>query len=128
MIIPVVTLAYFIYHGFFTDDEDDPPNALTMQTQSSASGSTMAGPLSTGIGANVKAYGAYNQRELPTLGQVLFYISFGGTIVSIIMFGRIVFPIPDLVAGSNVLKAMRNEAKHYQQQQASGTTVSKLLL
>jgi hypothetical protein len=129
MIIPVVTLAYFVYHGFFTDDEEEPPNALTMQTQSSTSGSTVAGPLTTGIGANVKAYGAYRQSQLPTLSQILFLISFGGTVLSIILFGRILFPIPDLVAGSNVLKAMRNEAKCYQQQQqqASGAAVSKIL-
>jgi hypothetical protein len=128
MIIPIVTLAYFVYHGFFMDNEEEPPNALTMQTQSSASGPTVAGPLTTGIGANVKAYGAYKQRQLPTWSQILSYISFGGTVLSIILYGRIVFPIPDLVAGSNVLKAMRNEAKHYQQQQASATTVSRTLL
>jgi hypothetical protein len=128
MIIPVVTLAYFVYHGFFTDDEDEPPNALTMQTQSSSSGSAVAGMLNTGIGANIKAHGAYKQRQLPTLGQTLFYISFGGIVLSIILYGRIVLPIPDLVAGSNVLKAMRNEAKQYQQQQASGTTVSKFIV
>lgn len=33
------------------------------------------------------------------------------TLPSIILFGRIILPIPDLVAGSNVLKAMKYEAK-----------------
>jgi E4 protein len=134
MIIPIATFVFYIYVGFFTDEEDEPPNALTMQTHSTATGSTVAVDLTTGIGANVKPYGAYKQRPIPSWSQILFYISFGGTMYSILAYGRIVLPIPDLVAGCNVLKAMRNEAKHYQQQQqqqqqtsGSGGNVSESL-
>lgn len=117
MIITIATFTFFLYYGFFVDDLDDPLNALTMQTHASSSGATVVGDLNTGLGANVKAYGAYKRTKVPNWGQVLFYLSFGGTVFSLIMYGRIVLPIPDLVAGSNVLKSMRNEAKHYHQQQ-----------
>ena len=34
------------------------------------------------------------------------------TLSSVFIFGRLIPPIPDLVAGTNVIKAVRNEAKH----------------
>jgi hypothetical protein len=43
--------------------------------------------------------------------RTCLYMSFGPTILSILFYGRIFFPIPDLVAGTNVLKSIRNEAK-----------------
>ncbi|KAG7365304.1 hypothetical protein IV203_038507 [Nitzschia inconspicua] len=125
MLIPIVTFAFYLFYGFFMEEEDEPPTPLTTQAYSSADSATVAGDLINGIGANVKPYGAYKRWPMPSLFHILFYTSFGGTMYSIMMYGRIVPPIPDLVAGSNVLKAMRNEAKHYQQQQTSGSGGNK---
>eukprot|EP00546_Thalassionema_frauenfeldii_P022209 CAMPEP_0178906160 /NCGR_PEP_ID=MMETSP0786-20121207/6673_1 /TAXON_ID=186022 /ORGANISM="Thalassionema frauenfeldii, Strain CCMP 1798" /LENGTH=362 /DNA_ID=CAMNT_0020577841 /DNA_START=692 /DNA_END=1780 /DNA_ORIENTATION=+ len=55
--------------------------------------------------------GAYEAVRKPSWYQVLFLISCAGTMLSILFYGRISFPIPDLVAGTNVLKAVRNEAR-----------------
>jgi hypothetical protein len=59
----------------------------------------------------IKPYGAYQRLEQPPWWQVLLYISCWTTLASILFYGRIVLPIPDLVAGVNVLKAVRNEAR-----------------
>jgi hypothetical protein len=67
------------------------------------------------IGSNITPYGAYKKMLPPTWGQVLYYLSCGGTLLSIVLYGRVFLPLPDLVAGSNVLKAMRNESKQQQQ-------------
>lgn len=36
-----------------------------------------------------------------------------GTLPCLMIYGRVFLPIPDLVAGSNVLKAIRNEVRHF---------------
>ena len=55
--------------------------------------------------------GAYDPLSPPSWTRVMFFMSCGGTMLSVWLYGRISFPIPDLVAGTNVLKALRNEAK-----------------
>lgn len=49
--------------------------------------------------------------EQPDWSEVFFVASLP-TVVSLLCFSRLINPIPDLVAGSNVLKAVRNEAKN----------------
>lgn len=49
--------------------------------------------------------------EPPEWSEVFFVASLP-TVVSLLCFSRLINPIPDLVAGSNVLKAVRNEAKN----------------
>jgi hypothetical protein len=58
-----------------------------------------------------RPFGAYRKLEKPSMGHMLMLLSIGGTLASIILYGRVVLPFPDLVAGSNVLKAVRNETK-----------------
>mmetsp|Transcript_21810 Transcript_21810/g.32635 ORF Transcript_21810/g.32635 Transcript_21810/m.32635 type:complete len:560 (-) Transcript_21810:74-1753(-) len=43
-----------------------------------------------------------------------FFMLIGsGTLPCLMIYGRVFLPIPDLVAGSNVLKAIRNEVRHF---------------
>mmetsp|Transcript_951 Transcript_951/g.1055 ORF Transcript_951/g.1055 Transcript_951/m.1055 type:complete len:364 (-) Transcript_951:958-2049(-) len=63
-----------------------------------------------GIG-DITAKGAYEPLQTPSWYQVFFLMSCISTMLSIFFYGRISFPIPDLVAGTNVLKAVRNEAR-----------------
>lgn len=58
-------------------------------------------------------YGAYRVFGTPRTSDTLFYLSSVGTLLSIVLYGRLLLPIPDLVAGTNVLKAVRNEAKAF---------------
>jgi hypothetical protein len=60
---------------------------------------------------DIIAEGAYEPLAPPSWYRVFFLISCAATMLSILFYGRVSFPIPDLVAGSNVLKAVRNEAR-----------------
>jgi len=53
----------------------------------------------------------YTPLNDPSWLQVCSLVICGSTMACIIMYGRITLPIPDLVAGQNVLKAVRLEAK-----------------
>ncbi|KAL3914919.1 MAG: hypothetical protein SGILL_005888, partial [Bacillariaceae sp.] len=125
MIVPFATMAFILWYGLVVDEETEPPNALTMNTHSANGGSAM-GVLELGLGGTIKPYGAYKKMVAPSWGQVLYYLSCGATVLSIIMYGRIFLPFPDLVAGNNVLKAMRAESKQqYQMQQSSPQKASR---
>jgi len=56
-------------------------------------------------------YGYHNRLDVPTLRHMLILLTAVGTLGSITLYGRISLPFPDLVAGSNVLKAVRGEVK-----------------
>jgi len=101
MIIPVSTMAFYLWYLMFAQPKAEKLYALTMNTR---------GP-DEATSVKSKPYGAYQKVEKPHWSQVLFYISCGGTLISIILYGRVVLPIADLVAGSNVLKAVRNESR-----------------
>jgi len=58
-----------------------------------------------------EARGAYAALEPVSWAHVFLLMSAGTTLACIMWYGRILLPIPDLVAGSNVLKAVRNEAR-----------------
>lgn len=119
-VIPMVTVLFMLFHTFLSSSESssssaansESPHALTMHTYTSSSSSLLFAGISDGVDI-VKPYGSYKKMEQPPWGQVLYYLSFGGTILGIFLYGRIVLPIPDLVAGTNVLKAVRNESKNY---------------
>mmetsp|Transcript_10509 Transcript_10509/g.16113 ORF Transcript_10509/g.16113 Transcript_10509/m.16113 type:complete len:649 (+) Transcript_10509:135-2081(+) len=72
------------------------------------------GPRSNVFGAS------YARHEPPTWMRVFFFLSCGSLSVSIFMFGRIFLPIPDLVAGTSPLKAVRAEARTLGSQSSSG--------
>lgn len=65
-----------------------------------------------GVLDDTKWFGAFQRMEQPSWSEVFFVISFP-TLISLVFFTRLINPIPDLVAGSNVLKAVRNEAKAF---------------
>jgi hypothetical protein len=114
--IPVCVMTFYIWHLFFAASGSSvTTHALTMSTRNGQSQDPSH--------FENKPYGAYKKLEMPDWTQVLYYLSCGGTLASILLYGRLILPIPDLVAGSNVLKAVRNEAKLLGSQ--SGTGVSK---
>jgi hypothetical protein len=53
----------------------------------------------------------YSPTERPTWSRIFSLMLCGTTMACILVYGRITLPIPDLVAGSNVLKAVRLEAR-----------------
>lgn len=63
---------------------------------------------------DMEAFGAYQKVDAPTWGAVAMIVSCFGTILSILLYGRLLLPVGDLVAGTNVLKAVRHESKNYQ--------------
>jgi hypothetical protein len=64
----------------------------------------------TGADVESGAYGAYRNMQSPAWSDVLFYMSVT-FMLSVMYYSRLILPIPDLVAGGNVMKAVRNEAK-----------------
>lgn len=78
------------------------PNPLAMQVPPKGDGYS---------NKDVDARGVYQMIDPPTWQRMGLLIVFGGTITSIVLYGRITFPFPDLVAGANVLKDVRNEAR-----------------
>jgi hypothetical protein len=75
--------------------------AITMQPTSRQDGDA----------GDILAHGAYGFLVRPSWHRLTFFMSFGTTMLCILFYARISFPIADLVAGTNVLKALRNEAK-----------------
>ena len=61
---------------------------------------------------DMKWFGSLRSMKQPTWSEVFFVISVP-TVVSLLVFTRLINPMPDLVAGSNVLKAVRSEAKAF---------------
>lgn len=115
MIIPIVTMAYYFWFLFFSKSQPEVSHALTMNTRS-----TLGSDFSA---SDIKPYGAYQKMTKPTWAQVMFYVSCGGTLISILLYGRIIYPIADLVAGTNVLKAVRNESKLHGSQSSSSVSI-----
>lgn len=56
-------------------------------------------------------YGMYQHAIIPEWSTVFFIISVFGTFVSLICYFRVTLPIPDQVAGGNVIKDIRSEVK-----------------
>lgn len=80
-------------------------HAISMQPSLYQDSSTNAGH------GSIDPEGAYDPLSSPSWARIFFFMSCGGTMLSVWLYGRISFPIPDLVAGTNVLKALRNEGK-----------------
>ena len=120
MIIPVVTMTFYLWHLLFaTSEPAQTSHALTMNTRSGNSQDLS--------NLDTKPYGAYKKLDIPLWSDVLFYLSCGGTVISILLYGRTILPIADLVSGSNVLKAVRNEAKLFNSHQSSGVSWHNLM-
>jgi len=105
-------LAAFVFSIciFYLQDEA-PPRGLELFAIAMQPTSRDDGLYTSREAGDHNAEGAYEQLPPPSWRRILFLMSCGGTMLSILLYGRISFPIPDLVAGSNVLKALRNEAK-----------------
>ena len=56
---------------------------------------------------NTKVHGMYQHTFDPTWVDLSYYVILWGTILGLILYGRVLLPIPDLVAGSNVLSSFR---------------------
>ena len=80
--------------------------AITMQPTSRQDGS-----YTTGVSGDVMPEGVYITLPPPSWQRVFLLMFSGCTMSSILFYGRLSLPIPDLVAGTNVLKAVRNEAR-----------------
>lgn len=100
-IIPLVALGLYAWHySTYMARESEMTYALTMNNRNLEEEWVAQRP-----------HGAYRKLPKPTLSHLLFNISVFGVMATGLLYGRILLPFPDLVAGSNVLKAVRNEAK-----------------
>lgn len=117
MMIPLGTLGFMLWYYWFQDEVassqgDNAHHALTMQSYVSSNGDTKTVlPGSTIDLEGGPPHGAYQRLDPPSWTQVLYFLATMGTVPCIIIYGRVIPPIPDLVAGSSVLKAIRNGGK-----------------
>ena len=87
---------------------------------------------------NTKVHGMYQHTFDPTWVDLSYYVILCGTILGLILYGRVMLPIPDLVSGSNGLsssregtiasggggssgKGSRGGNSHYSQQRGGGS-------
>ena len=108
-LIPILTVVFYIWYCVVSMREPELSYPLTMNTRSVVEEEL-----------DSKAFGSYTKLLQPTTTQMVMVLSAGGTLAAILLYNQTVLPLPDLVAGSNVLKAVRNEAKV----NVSHTTVS----
>ncbi|VEU42764.1 unnamed protein product [Pseudo-nitzschia multistriata] len=98
-----------IYYHYGRHDDSNGPlvtnHALIMETLKD-SGSAMGYSGDIAID-NTKAIGQYQHSFSPTWIDLWYYIIVCGTCLSMALYGRILLPIPDLVAGSCVLSSFR---------------------
>jgi hypothetical protein len=104
----VAASAAFGFFGAFFFQEETPFRRMESHAIAMQPGINQDNMISDG---NVDPEGAYDPLSPPSWTRVLVYISCTGTVLSVWFFLRISFPIPDLVAGMNVLKALRSEGK-----------------
>ena len=115
MVIPVTASLFFMWYIVVPPAEEEAMHALTMTTRN---------PTDTMDERETKPFGAYFRLTKPTWSQLIVGISCGGTLATICMYARVILPIPDLVAGTNVLKAVRNESKLHSVNTSSGVSTN----
>jgi hypothetical protein len=121
VVIPAATLSFYLWILFFASDSTNAPlHALIMNPQVTSPSQSQQNLDEF----DSKPYGAYKRMERPQWQQVLFFLSCGGTLVSILLYGRVFLPIADLVAGNNVLKSVRDESKLYAGSSSSGVSIN----
>lgn len=98
-VLAVSTVLFYAWYFLIKSD-------IAETSKSTAGGSRDYVSMEEGV-----PYGAYRIYEKPKWSDAFFYVTSFGTLLSIALYGRLVLPFPDLVAGTNVLKAVRNEAK-----------------
>ncbi len=81
---------------------------------------------------NTKVFGIYQHTFDPTWIDLSYYVILCGTILALVLYGRVLLPIPDLVAGSNSLSesavtsggggsgSKGSKSSHYSQQRGGG--------
>ena len=82
---------------------------------------------------NTKVFGMYQHTVDPTWIDLSYYVILCGTILALVLYGRVLLPIPDLVAGSNALSesavtsggggsgSKGSKSSHYSQQRGAGS-------
>ena len=99
-----------IYYHYGRHDTTAGPlvtnHALILETLSSR-GSPAMGYSGEITIDNTKAFGMYQQIFAPGWTDLFYHIMVGGTLLGVYLYGRVLLPIPDLVAGSNVLSCYR---------------------
>ena len=73
---------------------------------------------------NIQPRGVYQTLIPPSRSQLLLFLARTPVLLTAFWYGRIALPIPDLVAGANVLKSVRAEAHlHGHSTSASGVSI-----
>jgi len=98
-----------IYYHYGRHDDSNGPlvtnHVLIMESLTNSGSATgYSGEISID---NTKAFGNYQHTCSPTWIDLWYYIMICGTCLGMAFYGRILLPIPDLVAGSCVLSSFR---------------------
>jgi len=111
-LVPATTMAVYILkllHMTVLADPDD-----TAMTSSLSSSLTSLGSYSNKKKSEDNSddetmipYGTYQKQEIPSWYEVALYITLLGTLTSLGYFFRLIMPVPDQVACSNVIKDLR---------------------
>jgi hypothetical protein len=127
MMIPLCTFLLYLYGLLLVDtgEEGEGTHALTMNMRATQPNNNL---VDTDPLDDVLPFGGYQALEKPSWKQVLFLMSISGTLMTIVIYGRVIVPICDLVAGGNVLKAVRNDSKthHHGSHSTSGVSEHNL--
>lgn len=107
MLTAAVTFAYYIWFLLFGSNQDESPH--DWKTLKAAGTAALAGM--TDEEFEKLPHGAYRHVNMPHWTTVLLFFSVGTVLITIVLYGRILLPIADLIAGTNVLKSIRKESK-----------------
>ena len=119
VLIPLSTLAAY---GWYFLLQESSSSSSSSATSGSDAFHALQGQAAKS--EDMEAFGAYQKVDAPTWGAVAMIVSCFGTILSILLYGRLLLPVGDLVAGTNVLKTVRHESKNYQSSSGGVSTIS----
>mmetsp|Transcript_24101 Transcript_24101/g.66801 ORF Transcript_24101/g.66801 Transcript_24101/m.66801 type:complete len:780 (-) Transcript_24101:50-2389(-) len=94
----------YYYHYGKHDDSHGPlvtNHALVMEPLGSSAAMGYSGEITID---NTRAHGAYQHTVAPTWIDLWYYLTLVGTCGSLLLYGRVLLPIPDLVAGNGAGK------------------------
>eukprot|EP00980_Cylindrotheca_fusiformis_P017903 scaffold5682_cov140-Cylindrotheca_fusiformis.AAC.14 len=99
MTIPLFTFLYYLYVILLADisEKSEGTHALTMNMRTQSNNIFEdSEPMD-----DILPYGGFQRLGKPSWKQLMFLLSISGTLMTIIIFGRVILPVSDLVAGGH---------------------------
>ena len=129
MLIPIASLAFLVWYKLHEEDTElissaralhgmygnRRQHALTLNSFTGSSSSDFHRESSD----TIQPYGSYKRLEPPSWTSILYYLCASSLACTIVLYGRVILPLPDLIVGASVLKAIRNESRSHSGQGSS---------